>query len=45
MHSGFELRKGTTTIGIKTPQGVVLAADKRATAGYIVANRHVAKNC
>jgi proteasome beta subunit len=43
MHSGFELRKGTTTIGIKTPQGVVLAADKRATAGYMVANKHVAK--
>jgi len=36
-------RKGTTTIGIKASDGVVLAADRRATSGYTVANKHVKK--
>jgi proteasome beta subunit len=39
----FSLKKGTTTVGIKTREGVVLAADKRATAGYLVANKKVKK--
>jgi proteasome beta subunit len=39
----FPPLKGTTTIGIKALDGVVLAADKRATSGYTVANKHVKK--
>jgi proteasome beta subunit len=33
----------TTTVGIKTPEGVVLATDRRATAGYYVADKDVVK--
>jgi len=32
-------KTGTTTIGIFCKDGVVLAADKRATSGYLVANK------
>jgi len=32
-------KTGTTTIAIKCKDGVVLAADKRVTAGYLVANK------
>jgi proteasome endopeptidase complex beta subunit len=35
--------KGTTTVGIKVKEGVVLAADRRATAGLYVAHKHVRK--
>ncbi len=35
--------KGTTTIGIVCKEGLVLAADKRATAGYEVASREMEK--
>jgi proteasome beta subunit len=34
---------GTTTVGIKVRDGVVLAADKRATAGHLIASRTVKK--
>ncbi len=34
---------GTTTVGIKCADGVVLATDRRATAGYLVANRSAQK--
>ncbi|MBW3019229.1 proteasome subunit beta [Candidatus Woesearchaeota archaeon] len=37
-----ELRKGTTTVGIVCKDGIVLAADKRATAGFVV-NKHTQK--
>lgn len=33
----------TTTVGIKTPEGIVLATDRRATAGYYVADKDVVK--
>jgi proteasome beta subunit len=33
----------TTTVGIKTPEGVVLATDRRATMGYYVADKDVIK--
>lgn len=33
----------TTTVGIRTPEGVVLATDRRATAGYYVADKDVVK--
>ena len=37
------MKTGTTTVAIKCSDGVVLAADKRATAGYLVANKKVEK--
>ena len=33
---GIELKTGTTTIGMVCKEGIVLAADKRATSGYLV---------
>lgn len=33
----------TTTVGIKTPDGIVLATDRRATMGYYVADKDVNK--
>ena len=35
--------KGTTTVGIRVSDGVILAADKRATAGYYIAHKNVEK--
>jgi proteasome beta subunit len=35
--------KGTTTVGLVCSDGIVLAADKRATMGYFIANREVDK--
>ena len=37
-----QFRKGTTTVGIVCKDGVILAADKRATAGFVV-NKHTQK--
>src|SRR5213596_3279153 len=37
------IRKGTTTCGLTCKDGVVLAADTRASAGYFIADRHVMK--
>ncbi len=37
------VKKGTTTVGIVCKDGIVLAADKRASAGYLVANRKMQK--
>jgi len=37
------LKTGTTTVGIKVKDGVVLAADRRASAGSFVANKFVRK--
>ena len=31
---------GTTTVGIKASDGVVLCADMRASAGYFIANNN-----
>lgn len=39
MEDKNNLRKGTTTVGIVCKDGVVLAADKRATAGFVVNKR------
>jgi proteasome beta subunit len=33
----------TTTVGIKTPEGIILATDRRATMGYYVADKDVVK--
>ncbi len=35
--------KGTTTVGMVCSDGIVFAADKRATMGYFIANREVEK--
>ena len=37
------MKTGTTTVAIKCKDGVVLAADKRATAGNLIANKWVDK--
>ena len=37
------LKTGTTTVGILCKDGIVLAADKRATAGYLVAQKDADK--
>jgi proteasome beta subunit len=36
-------KHGTTTVGIICKDGVVLGADKRATAGYLIANKKTKK--
>lgn len=36
-------KKGTTTVGIVCKDGVILAADKRATMGFLIANKDVDK--
>lgn len=33
----------TTTVGIRTPEGIVLATDRRATMGYYIADKDVVK--
>jgi proteasome beta subunit len=38
-----QLKTGTTTIGIKCKDGVVLAADKRATAGHMIVDKRAEK--
>ncbi len=38
-----KLTKGTTTVGIATEEGVVLAADKRAVMGNLIAGKDVRK--
>ena len=38
-----ELKTGTTTIGIVCKDGLILAADRRATAGYFVASKKIEK--
>lgn len=38
-----QMNTGTTTIGIQCKDGVVLAADKRATAGNFIANKKAQK--
>ncbi|MFC1648504.1 proteasome subunit beta [Nanoarchaeota archaeon] len=37
------LKTGTTTVGIVYKDGIVLAADKRATAGHLIAHKAVKK--
>ena len=38
-----EMKHGTTTLGLVTKEGVVVAADKRATMGYLIAHKNVDK--
>ena len=37
------MKTGTTTVGIVCKDGIVLAADKRATSGYLVSGKKVEK--
>jgi len=37
------VKTGTTTIGIKCKDGIVLAADKRATAGHMIVDKRAEK--
>lgn len=39
----IRLFTGTTTVGIVTREGVVLATDRRATAGFFIAHKNVKK--
>jgi proteasome beta subunit len=41
--SGFEITHGTTVVAIRCAGGVVMAGDRRATAGYSIANRRIEK--
>lgn len=43
MTNGEALKTGTTTIGIKLKDGVVLASDQRATMGNLIAHSDVQK--
>jgi proteasome beta subunit len=43
MESNEQLKTGTTTVGIVCQDGLVLAADKRATAGYFIADKNAEK--
>ena len=36
-------KKGTTTVGIVCKDGLVMAADRRATAGFLIANKKTKK--
>jgi proteasome beta subunit len=38
-----KILRGTTTVGIKAKDGVVLCADMRASAGYFIANNNTMK--
>lgn len=38
-----ELKTGTTTIGIVCKDGLILAADRRATSGYLIVNKRAKK--
>ena len=38
-----QLKTGTTTLGLMCKDGIVLAADRRATAGYFVASKKIEK--
>jgi proteasome beta subunit len=39
----FEITHGTTVVAIRCEGGVVMAGDRRATAGYTIANRRIEK--
>jgi proteasome beta subunit len=41
--TGFEITHGTTVVAIRFSGGVVMAGDRRATAGYTIANRRIEK--
>jgi proteasome beta subunit len=42
-HVADQIKKGTTTCALTCNDGIVLAADTRASAGFFIADRHVMK--
>lgn len=42
-HIADQVKKGTTTCALTCNDGIVLAADTRASAGFFIADRHVMK--
>ena len=42
-HIADQIKKGTTTCALTCNDGIVLAADTRASAGFFIADRHVMK--
>lgn len=42
-HLADQIKKGTTTCALTCNDGIVLAADTRASAGFFIADRHVMK--
>jgi proteasome beta subunit len=40
---GFEITQATTVVAIRSAEGVVMAGDRRATAGHSIANRRIEK--
>ncbi len=40
---GFEITHATTVVAIRSADGVVMAGDRRATAGHAIANRRIEK--
>ncbi len=43
MKDDLKVDKGTTTVGIICKDGVILAADKRTSAGYLISNKRTKK--
>ncbi len=43
MTQEIQAKKGTTTVGLKCKNGIVLAADKRASLGHIIGDKDVTK--
>jgi len=43
MKEDLKVYHGTTTVGIICKEGIVLAADKRTSAGYLIANKRTKK--
>lgn len=41
--SGFDIPHGTTVVAVRYADGVVMAGDRRATAGYSIASRRIDK--
>ena len=39
----FEITHATTVVAIRTADGVIMAGDRRATAGHLIANRRIEK--
>src|SRR6476660_6883565 len=41
--TGFDIPHGTTVVAVRYADGVVMAGDRRATAGYMIASRRIDK--
>src|SRR5437899_3345919 len=41
--TGFDIPHGTTVVAVRYAEGVVMAGDRRATAGYTIASRRIDK--